>query len=50
VPLSTKTHLPGAAIHLPGGPYAIAVTQRSSSSPTVTTTTIAKSGSGSKKK
>ena len=26
VPLSTKTHLPGAAIQLPGGPYAIAVT------------------------
>ena len=50
VPLSTKTHRPGAAIHLPGGPYAIAVTQRSSSSPTVTTTTTAKGGSGSKKK
>ena len=49
VPLSTRTHLPGAAIRLPGGPYAIAVTQRSSSSQTATTTTSAKSGSGAKK-
>ena len=29
VPLSTKTLKPGAAIHLPGGPYAIAVTSAS---------------------
>ena len=49
VPLSTKTHRPGAAIHLPGGPYAIAVTQRSSSSQSATTTTGAKGGSGAKK-
>ncbi|MGD0983346.1 MAG: YncE family protein [Acidimicrobiales bacterium] len=47
VPLSTKTHLPGAAIHLPGGPYAIAITQRSSAG--TVTTTSPKGGSRSKK-
>ncbi|MGO9964383.1 MAG: YncE family protein [Acidimicrobiales bacterium] len=45
VPLSTRTNLPGTAIHLPGGPYAIAMTQRSASSASVTTTT---GGPGSK--
>ena len=50
VPLSTRTHLPGAVIRLPGGPYAIAVTQRSSSSRALTTTTRPTGGSGSRKK
>ena len=46
VPVSTKTHLPGAAIHLHGGPYAIAMVSRSVSGSTSTTTT----GSGKKTK
>ena len=49
VPLSTTTHRPGAPIRLAGGPYAIAMTQRSSSSATVTTPTGAKGGGSSSK-
>jgi YVTN family beta-propeller protein len=49
VPLSTKTLQPGAAIRLAGGPYAIALTQRSASSPAPAPST-AKGASGSKNK
>jgi YVTN family beta-propeller protein len=42
VPISTKTHLPGAAVHLAGGPYAIAMVSRVVGTPT-TTTTVKKS-------
>lgn len=48
VPVSTSTLKPGAAIPLPGGPYALALTQRSASG--VTSTTVPKSTSGGKKK
>jgi YVTN family beta-propeller protein len=47
VPLSTRTNLLGTAIHLPGGPYAIAMLQRSASSAPVTTTTGPAHDSGS---
>ena len=50
VPLSTRTDRPGTAIKLPGGPSAIALAARPTSSPAVTPTTAARSGSSSKKK
>jgi DNA-binding beta-propeller fold protein YncE len=49
VPVSTKTHLPGTAIHLAGGPYALAVVSRELG-PGVTSTTTAKVSGGKKKK
>ncbi|MGO9582527.1 MAG: YncE family protein [Acidimicrobiales bacterium] len=49
VPLSTKTLRPGAAIRLAGGPYAIALTERSASS-LAPAPSPAKGTSGSKNK
>jgi hypothetical protein len=50
VPLNIRTNRPGKAIHLPGGPSAIAVASRPTSAPTVTTTVPAKRGSSTNKK
>ncbi len=47
VPLSTKTHRPGAAIHLPGGPYAIAMVSRFGLGPDIRPQ---RAGSGKKNK